>query len=53
MVKAELPGIRSIFGGVHVSALREKVLEECRERELEMRELAYLLMDNFLGLVEE
>ena len=32
---------------------REKVLEECREREPEMRKLAYLLMDNFLGLVEE
>jgi hypothetical protein len=29
------------------------VLEECRAREPEMRELAYLLMDNFLGLVEE
>ncbi len=27
MAKAELPGIRSVFGGSHVSALREKVLE--------------------------
>jgi radical SAM superfamily enzyme YgiQ (UPF0313 family) len=28
MVKAERPGIRAIFGGVHVSALREKVLAD-------------------------
>jgi GMP synthase (glutamine-hydrolysing) len=33
-----------------VGKTREKVLEECRERETEMRELAYLLMDNFLDL---
>ncbi len=36
-----------------VGKTREQVLKECREREPEMRELAYLLMDNFLGLVEE
>jgi GMP synthase (glutamine-hydrolysing) len=35
-----------------VGKTREKVLEECREREPQMRELAYLLMDNFLGLAE-
>jgi len=29
---------------------REKVLNECREREPEMRELAHLLMDNFFNL---
>jgi GMP synthase-like glutamine amidotransferase len=34
-----------------VGKTREKVLEECREREPEMRELAYLLMENFLGLI--
>ncbi|MEN8134602.1 MAG: radical SAM protein [Thermodesulfobacteriota bacterium] len=28
LVKAEQPGIRAIFGGVHVSALREKVLAD-------------------------
>lgn len=28
MVKAVLPGIKTIFGGVHVSALREKVLAD-------------------------
>jgi radical SAM superfamily enzyme YgiQ (UPF0313 family) len=28
MVKKELPGIRSVFGGPHVSALREKILED-------------------------
>jgi GMP synthase (glutamine-hydrolysing) len=32
-----------------VGKTREQVLKECREREPEMRELAYLLMENFLG----
>jgi hypothetical protein len=36
-----------------VGKTREKVLDECREREPKMRELSYLLMDNFLSLVEE
>ena len=35
---------------VAVGKTREQVLEECAEREPEMRRLAYLLMDNFLGL---
>ncbi|MFN2367681.1 MAG: radical SAM protein, partial [Desulfurivibrionaceae bacterium] len=28
MVKAELAGVRTVFGGVHVSAMQEKVLED-------------------------
>ncbi|MFQ6075307.1 MAG: type 1 glutamine amidotransferase [Candidatus Bathyarchaeia archaeon] len=34
-----------------VGKRREQVIDECREREPEMRRLAYRLMDNFLGTI--
>ena len=29
LAKCTLPGIRTVFGGAHVSALKQKILEEC------------------------
>jgi hypothetical protein len=45
--------LRVIFFSKNDGRIQEEALEECREREPKMRELAHLLMDNFLGLVEE
>ncbi|MCW4038909.1 MAG: type 1 glutamine amidotransferase [Candidatus Bathyarchaeota archaeon] len=36
-----------------VGKTMRKVLEECKEREPEMKRLAYLLMDNFLHIINE